>query len=96
MAREHPGVRRAMLLEHGCERTHNDAVRHYLSSRGIDSNHLGFASVQLDGGLAKVRHKIGPCFIQELDDESQLIIETMRSQAQLLGLNTLGPHPENI
>jgi altronate dehydratase len=55
---EHPSVRHAMLLEHGCEKVHNDAVRHYLEARGIDSAHLGFASVQMDGGLDNVRHKI--------------------------------------
>lgn len=88
---EHPGVRRAMLLEHGCERTHNDAVRHYLSSRGIDSGHLGFASVQLDGGMDKVRHKIGEWFARELGEDSDLVTETVGARALRLGLTTVGP-----
>ncbi len=93
---EHPGVRRAMLLEHGCERTHNDAVRHYLNARGIDSDHLGFASVQLDGGLEKVRHKIGEWFAAELGEESELTTETVGAEALRLGLTTVGPVPASV
>jgi altronate dehydratase len=93
---EHPSVRRAMLLEHGCERTHNDAVRHYLNARGIGFDHLGFASVQMDGGLDKVRHKIGQWFIRELDEDSELISEPVGAQALRLGLTTVGPVPESI
>jgi len=93
---EHPGVRRAMLLEHGCERTHNDAVRHYLNARGIDSDHLGFASVQLDGGLEKVRHKIGEWFAARLGEESELTTETVGAEALRLGLTTVGPVPASV
>ena len=93
---EHPSVRRALLLEHGCERTHNDAVRHYLNARGIGSDHLGFASVQMDGGLDKVRHKIGEWFVQELAVDSHLISEPVGAHALRLGLTTLGPVPENL
>jgi altronate dehydratase len=93
---EHPSVRRAMLLEHGCERTHNDAVRHYLNARGIGFNHLGFASVQMDGGLDKVRHKISQWFIRELGEDPALITEPVGTQALRLGLTTVGPVPERI
>ena len=31
----HPMVRRALLLGHGCEQTHNDAMRLYLEERGV-------------------------------------------------------------
>jgi altronate dehydratase len=92
---EHPGVRRAMLLEHGCERTHNDAVRHYLSSRGINSDHLGFASVQLDGGMEKVRRKIGAWFSVTLGEDSALVTETVGAEALRLGLTSIGPLPGN-
>jgi altronate dehydratase len=93
---EHPGVRRAMLLEHGCERTHNDAVRHYLASRGIDAGHLGFASVQLDGGLEKVRRKIGEWFEEELGGDDDLATETVGADALRLGLTSVGPVPGRI
>ncbi len=93
---EHPGVRRAMLLEHGCERTHNDAVRHYLGDRGIDPNHLGFASVQMDGGIEKVRHKIGEWFARELGQDGELRTETVDASTLRLGLTGIGPVPENV
>ena len=54
----HRSVRHAVLLEHGCEQTHNDAVRHYLAERGLSADGFGWASVQMDGGIAKVRAKV--------------------------------------
>ena len=54
----HRSVRHAVLLEHGCEQTHNDAVRHYLAERGFSADEFGWASVQMDGGIAKVRAKV--------------------------------------
>ena len=54
----HRSVRHAVLLEHGCEQTHNDAVRRYLAERGLSADGFGWASVQMDGGIAKVRAKV--------------------------------------
>ena len=54
----HRSVRHAVLLEHGCEQTHNDAVRHYLAERGFSADEFGWASVQMDGGIAKVQAKV--------------------------------------
>ncbi len=47
----HPLVRHALLLEHGCEKTHNDYLRHELERDGIDPARFGWSSIQLDGGL---------------------------------------------
>ena len=54
----HRSVRHAVLLEHGCEQTHNDAVRHHLAVRGLAADRFGWASVQMDGGIASVRAKV--------------------------------------
>ena len=54
----HRSVRHAILLEHGCEQTHNDAVRHYLVERGFSADRFGWASVQMDGGIANVHAKV--------------------------------------
>ena len=54
----HRCVRHAVLLEHGCEQTHNDAVRHHLAARGLSADRFGWASVQMDGGIASVRAKV--------------------------------------
>ena len=36
----HRSVRHAVLLEHGCEMTHNDAVRNHLAARGVAAEPL--------------------------------------------------------
>ena len=54
----HRSVRHAVLLEHGCEQTHNDAVRRRLAARGLAADRFGWASVQMDGGIASVRAKV--------------------------------------
>ena len=54
----HRSVRHAILLEHGCEQTHNDAVRHFLAERGFSADRFGWASVQMDGGIAKVSARV--------------------------------------
>ena len=50
----HPSVRYAFILEHGCEKTHNDFIRHHLAKNGIDGNRFGWASIQIDGGIDNV------------------------------------------
>lgn len=54
----HPMVGAALLLEHGCERTHNDLMRHMLAQHGVDPARFGYASIQLDGGIESVMHKV--------------------------------------
>jgi len=61
----HPLVRRGLLLEHGCEKTHNDALREYFERHGIDYTRFGMASVQLDGGLDKVTEKVVNWFLAD-------------------------------
>ncbi|MCL4829437.1 MAG: UxaA family hydrolase [Caldilinea sp.] len=53
---------RCLLLEHGCEVTHNDFMRRRLAELGYDLNRFGWASVQLDGGIASVLDKIEAWF----------------------------------
>lgn len=50
----HPNVRMALLLEHGCEKTHNDYFRSRLVEAGADPSRFGWASIQADGGLEAV------------------------------------------
>ncbi|WP_230208262.1 UxaA family hydrolase [Microlunatus sp. Gsoil 973] len=47
----HPNVRLALLLEHGCEKTHNDFFRQELIAAELDPERFGWASIQLDGGI---------------------------------------------
>ncbi len=47
----HPSVGLAVLLEHGCEKTHNDYFRSRLVAEGLDPGRFGWASIQRDGGI---------------------------------------------
>lgn len=62
----HPLVKTAVLLEHGCEKTHNDYLRNELLKRNIDPANFGWASVQLDGGIDQVLDKIERLFNNQL------------------------------
>ena len=62
----HPLVRYCVLLEHGCEKTHNDYMRHYIEDLGLNPQSYGWASVQLDGGIQKATHKITTWFEERL------------------------------
>ena len=53
----HPFVSKALLLEHGCEKTHNDAFRNILRELRLPETNFGFRSVQLDGGIERVTAK---------------------------------------
>jgi len=49
----HPNVAAALLLEHGCEKIPNDAMRREFERAGLPLERFGWASVQLDGGIEK-------------------------------------------
>lgn len=54
----HPIVACGLLLEHGCEKTHNDYISNALAKQGISRDRFGWASVQLDGGIEAVTEKV--------------------------------------
>ena len=91
---QNPHTRRAMMLEHGCERTHNDAVRHYLREQGLEESHFGFSSVQLDGGITSVTDKVVEWFDSQLGDAEFPSPETTDASALRLGLTGDGPVSE--
>ena len=62
----HPTVALGLLLEHGCEKTHNDHVRHEIQKLGISPERYGWASVQLDGGIDAVIEKVQGWFSETL------------------------------
>ena len=47
----HPNVAAALLLEHGCEKVPNDAMRRDFERAELPLERFGWASVQLDGGI---------------------------------------------
>ncbi len=62
----HPQAAETLLLEHGCEKTHNDYFRHELTAAGLDLDRYGWASIQLDGGIDAVLEKIDDWFAARL------------------------------
>ena len=106
----HRSVRHAILLEHGCEQTHNDAVRHYLAERGFSADRFGWASVQMDGGIAKVHAKVagqleamaeaarapagGPGASEVAGGAPALARETVGAEELRVALAANGPLPE--
>lgn len=63
----HPFVKRALLLEHGCEITHNDHMRARLQTLGLQADQFGWASIQLDGGTEQVSYKVRDWFSTALN-----------------------------
>ena len=63
---QHPKLRHILLLEHGCEITHNSYFRGLMSERGLDPDQFGWASIQLDGGIDAVMLKIQRWFSDQL------------------------------
>lgn len=62
----HPFARHVLLLEHGCESTHNDFFRQAMIARGYNPQDYGWASIQLDGGIQNVVHKMVDWFAGEI------------------------------
>jgi altronate dehydratase len=90
----HPLVGACLLLEHGCEKTHNDYMRNQMVTEGFDPSRLGFASVQLDGGIENVLGKIQTWFSQTLEQSPTAVAEVSGLEALRVGLASAGPISE--
>lgn len=66
----HPDIVRCCLLEHGCEKVHNQYVIDYLHQENIQTAALGHASIQLDGGIEKVSAKVRTWFQEAAQNDS--------------------------
>ncbi|PZE19825.1 UxaA family hydrolase [Paenibacillus xerothermodurans] len=82
----HPLVQHCLLLEHGCEKTHNDYMRHEMEQMGVDPSRLGFASIQLDGGIDKVTKKVEAWFAERLAATGPSTKETVGLDALRIGI----------
>lgn len=65
----HPLVRHCLLLEHGCEKTHNAFWQRQMEQAGLDPAAFGWASIQLDGGIQSVLAKIAAWFHQRFSPD---------------------------
>ena len=91
----HPSVALALLLEHGCEKTHNDYMRAALDEAGIDGSRYGFASVQLDGGIERVLGRVEEWFAKRLEGVPAPPPARAGLADLRLGLLSAGPIPDD-
>ncbi|MDA2928986.1 UxaA family hydrolase [Acidobacteria bacterium AH-259-O06] len=89
----HPLVKFGLLLEHGCEKTHNDYMRNQLEQLERDPGKFGWASVQLDGGIERVMQKVENWFEAALSGIKPPLYETVGLRFLRLGLLASGAVP---
>jgi len=92
---QHPKVRHALLLEHGCEITHNSYFRQLMAEHNLDPQQFGWASIQLDGGIQAVTLKMVDWFKGALANDTVPQKETAQMEAVRIGLLTQGDVSDN-
>ena len=92
----HPMVALGLPLEHGCEKTHNDYIRHALAEQDIPLERYGWASVQLDGGIDAVIQKVEDWFNQSLESMPQPDYVDVGLEYLRIGLTSSGKVTETV
>ena len=92
----HPTVALGLLLEHGCEKTHNDHVRHEIQKLGISAERYGWASVQLDGGIDAVIEKVQDWFSEELTDKPTVPVVDAGLEHLCVAVTSTGAATEEV
>ena len=92
----HPTVAIGLLLEHGCEKTHNDHVRHEIQKLGISPERYGWASVQLDGGIDAVIEKVQDWFSEELSNKPSVPVVDAGLEHLCLAVTSTGEATEEV
>ena len=92
----HPIVRCGVFLEHGCEKTHNDAMRAMLTDADVDANRFGWASIQMDGGIDRASEQVVDWLDSRLTGGALLQAEDVGLAHFRLGLTSVGPVADNV
>ena len=92
----HPTVALGLLLEHGCEKTHNDHVRHEIQQLGISPERYGWASVQLDGGIDAVIDKVQDWFSEELANKPSVPVVDAGLEHLCIAVTSTGEVREEV
>ena len=92
----HPTVALGLLLEHGCEKTHNDHVRHEIQKLGISPERYGWASVQLDGGIDAVIGKVQEWFSDTLADKPPVPVVDAGLEHLCIAITSTGSATEEV
>jgi len=90
----HPNVAATLLLEHGCEKVPNDAVRRQFEAAQLPLDRFGWASVQLDGGIARALDGIEAWFTGRLAGQSAPVRRPADAGVLALGLLSAGAPDE--
>ncbi len=93
---QHPKLRHALLLEHGCEVTHNSYFRGLMAEQNLEPADFGWASIQLDGGIDAVMRKIADWFSRRLQNDSPPARIIAGLEALRIGLLTQADAPEYV
>lgn len=91
----HPIVSLGVLLEHGCEKTHNDYIADALGNDGIPIERYGWASVQLDGGIDAAIQKVENWFDTRLAGMGAPYYSDVGLEHLCLGLTSIGKVSNN-
>ncbi len=86
----HPMVKHCLMLEHGCEKTHNDFMRHQIEEMGGDPSRLGYSSIQLDGGIDKVTQKVESWFVDQVSASEPTTLEVVGLEGLRIGVMSDG------
>lgn len=92
---QHPKVRHALLLEHGCEITHNSYFRQLMAERNLNPQDYGWASIQLDGGIQAVTLKMVDWFRDALANDTVPAKSNATIASMRIGLMTQGDVSDN-
>ncbi len=92
----HPTVAVGLLLEHGCEKTHNDHVRHEIQKLGISPKKFGWASVQMDGGIDAVVEKVQSWFVNKLAEKPAIPVVDAGMEHLCIALTSTGAVTEQV
>lgn len=92
----HPLVKKALLLEHGCEKTHNDAMRNFLDEQHLDSQRFGWASIQMDGGIESVTSKVMKWFSAPSTESDKTALNEAGLESLRLGITTDGSVSDKV
>ncbi len=92
----HPMVRFALVLEHGCEKVHNAYLRGKLEESGHDPAAFGWASIQLDGGIEETRRRIRTWFAKFEHSSAPISVVEAGLESVRLGVLTAQPCPDGV
>lgn len=87
----HPWVKHCLLIEHGCEATHNDYIHEKMQSIGLSTDDFGWSSIQLDGGIDVVLNGAMDFFTQKTAESDSLNYANAGLGALRIGLQNDGP-----